>query len=158
MRRSVDHPDEALLKSSLVPLLEKVKTTSQVWGAIDYAPLVALARDAMAGRGGSVPLPSPTAASTLRAVAFEGRIDQAIDFNLFGEADAEKGARQLTDAARGLVALARMGASQKGTKEMLDFLDGVRIDQSGSEIQVHGTLSVGMARAIADGLAARAGS
>jgi hypothetical protein len=158
MRRNLDHPDAGFLKSSLVPLLDKVKTTSQVWGAIDYAPLAALARDAMAARGSGVPLPSPTATSTLRAVAFEGRIDQAIDFNLFGEADAEKGARQLTDAARGLVALARMGASQKGTKETLDFLDGLRIDQSGSEIQVHGTMSVGMARAVASGLAARAGS
>ena len=157
MRRNLDHPDAGLLKSPLVPLLEKVRATSQIWGAIDYAPLAALARDAMAARGSSVPFPSPTAASTLRAVAFEGRIDQTIDFNLFGEADAEKGARQLSDAARGLVALARMGASQKGTKEMLDFLDGVRIDQSGSEIHVHGTLSLAMARAIAGGLAARAG-
>jgi len=139
-----------LHESSLLGILGKVRPTAQIWGAIDYAPLADLARRALRAGGGDAPLALPQAGSgNLRALAFQGVIDKAVAFDLFGQADAEPGARQLADAARGLVALARLSASQQEARQWLEFLDGIRIDQSGAEIHVQGTLTSAMAHALA---------
>lgn len=139
-----------LHESGLLGILGKVRPTAQIWGAIDYAPLADLARRALRTGGGGVSLALPQAGSgNLRALAFQGMIDKAVSFDLFGQADAEAGARQLADAARGLVALARLSASQQEARPWLEFLDGIRIDQSGGEIHVQGTLTSAMAQALA---------
>jgi len=140
--------DAGLGASSLMGVLGKVQPAAQIWGAIDYAPLVELARRGMSSGGREAPLSAP-GAGHLKALAFQGVIDKTIAFVLFGQAEAEPGAKQLADAARGLVALARMSASQQGTGPWLEFLDGIRIDQSGPDVEVHGTLTSAIAQALA---------
>jgi hypothetical protein len=138
--------DAGLGASSLIGVLGKIQPAAQIWGAIDYAPLVDLARRGMGGREAAL---SASGAGHLKTLAFQGVIDKTIAFDLFGQAEAEPGAKQLADAARGLVALARMSASQQGTGPWLEFLDGIRIDQSGREVEVHGTLTSAIAQALA---------
>ena len=140
--------EAGLAEAGFLRILGKVRPEAQVWGAIDYAPLAELARRALRDGERSVPLP-PIGSATLQALAFQGQIEKSVAFDLFGQADGESGARQLADAARGLVALARMSASQQEARTWLEFLDGIRIDQSGQEIQVHGTLTSAMAQALA---------
>ena len=155
VREAVKKSDAGLRRSSLMGILKKVEPTSQIWGAIDYQPLVKLARGAL-GSTATPALPIPKEGTgTLRAVAFQGVIDEAIRFDIVGQADAETGARQLSDALRGIVALARMSASQGQAKDWLEFLDGVRIDQAGDEIRLHGTLTETMARSLSERIPAQ---
>jgi len=63
-----------------------------------------------------------------------------VDLDLLGQADAEVSARRLADAARGLVALGRVGAGRDQAKEWLDFLDGIRIDQSGAGVNLRASI------------------
>ena len=148
VRGTGSREDAGLGASSLIGVLGKVQPAAQVWGAIDYAPLVELARRGMSSTGHEASLQA-SGAGHLKALAFQGVIDKSIAFDLFGQAEAEPGAKQLADAARGLVALARMSASQQGTGPWLEFLDGIRIDQSGREVEVHGTLTSAIAQALA---------
>jgi hypothetical protein len=148
VRGTGSRKDAGLGASSLIGVLGKVQPAAQIWGAIDYAPLVELARRGMSSGGHEAAL-SASGAGHLKALAFQGVIDKSIAFDLFGQAEAEPGAKQLADAARGLVALARMSASQQGTGPWLEFLDGIRIDQSGREVEVHGTLTSAIAQALA---------
>jgi hypothetical protein len=147
-----------LARSRLAPMLDRVDPTSQAWGAIDYAPLADLARGAMQGRGAAVNIPPAGSKGTLLGVAFQTSLDKTVEFDLVGVADAEPAAKQLADAARGLVALARMGASQSKDATWLGFLDGLRIDQKSEAIRLHGTLGPDLLRVIADRWRASAGA
>jgi hypothetical protein len=138
--------------------LGKVAGDAQAWGAIDYAPLTDLARGAMSGglhESAVSPLPALAArAGTLRAAAFEARLATGVEFKVVGVASDMEGAKRLADAARGLVALARMGAGQGTDKAWFEFLDGLRISEEKSDLRLTGSLS----RAMLDALMARAAS
>ena len=152
--------DAGLLKAPVMKVLSRVSPANQVWGGIDYGVLSGLLEEG--GRDGGAPMTG--FARSLKALAFQGAIDDDVKFDLIGLADGEPGAKTLADAARGLVAIARVGASQgahraagggetdpaaESARAWLRFLDGVRIDQERDEIRVHGTLDGAMARSFA---------
>ncbi len=120
-------------------LLLKVRPTSQVWGAVDCRALGRFARKSplVQGIGGSVIVNSPQA-SSLVSIAFEGRIADKVEFDLLGRVDAEPHARTLAEAARGLIAIARMGAGAGQAGGWPEFLEGITLEQHGSAITLHG--------------------
>lgn len=161
--------DAGLAKAPVMKVLSRVSPAKQIWGGIDYGVLSGLLEEGGRDGGGS---PVAGFARSLRALAFQGAIDEDVQFDLIGLADGEPGAKTLADAARGLVAIARVGASQganraaegaagdadpaaESARAWMRFLDGVRIDQEKDEIRVHGTLDGAMARSLA-GSATRA--
>ncbi|HZN03922.1 MAG TPA: hypothetical protein VFD06_10090 [Candidatus Polarisedimenticolia bacterium] len=162
--------DQGLAGAPVMKVLSRVNPAKQIWGGIDYSVLAGLLEEGSRDGGGS---PMAGFARSLRALAFQGTIDDGVQFDLIGLADGEPGAKTLADAARGLVAIARVGASQganraaegssggaadpavESAQAWRRFLDGVRIDQERDEIRVHGTLDGPMARSFA-GAATRA--
>ena len=156
---------KGLLDAPVMRVLGKVSPAKQVWGGIDYGVLSSLLGETgQGGPSGASPMSGFT--RSLRAVAFQGEIDSSVEFDLIGLADGEPGAKTLADAARGLVAIARVGASQganraaepgaaadpaiEKARAWMRFLDGVTIAQSREEIRVHGLLDGAMAKSFAD--------
>jgi hypothetical protein len=150
LRVNLGRATGGLIGSRLASILDRVDPTSQAWGAIDYAPLADLTRGALQGRGTTVNIPAPGSKGALLGVGFQTSLDKTVEFELVGVADAESSAKQLADAARGLVALARMGASQSKDSAWLGFLDGLRITQASEAIHLHGTLGPELLRVLAD--------
>jgi hypothetical protein len=157
VRTVIGHPDAGLAHAGLLTALGKVAGDAQAWGAIDYPPLTDLARGVMPGAasgGGAGPIPMlASQAGALKSVAFEARIASGVDFTLVGVAGDANGAKRLSDAARGLVALARMGAGNGSDKTWFEFLDGLRISEDRSDIRLTGNLT----RPMMDAILARAG-
>ncbi|HEV8198587.1 MAG TPA: hypothetical protein VGS03_01040 [Candidatus Polarisedimenticolia bacterium] len=148
---------DGLTAAPVMSVLKRVSPAKQIWGGIDYGVLSSLIGQEGAG-GAASPMSGFT--RSLRALAFQGAIDDAVEFDLVGVADGEPGAKSLADAARGLVAIARVGASQganraaegnaaESAKAWMRFLDGVSIAQSREEIRVHGLLDGAMAKSFA---------
>jgi hypothetical protein len=148
IRASADSERPGLASAQVMPFLGTVSPAADAWGAIDYAPLTEITGAALGSGGHGLSLPSPKSPGALRGVAFEGRLEAEVSFTLVGVADAETGAKRLADGARGLVALARMGASQGKDPSWLDFLDGLSIDQTSAEVRVHGKVSRSMLQAL----------
>jgi len=160
---------DGLTAAPVMSVLKRVSPAKQIWGGIDYGVLTSLMGQEGQGAGaGASPMSGFT--RSLRGLAFQGAIDDSVEFDLVGVADGEPGAKSLADAARGLVAIARVGASQganraaegnsadpqiESAKAWMRFLDGVSIAQSREEIRVHGLLDGTMARSFA-GAASRA--
>ncbi|HUD73059.1 MAG TPA: hypothetical protein VMQ62_13955 [Dongiaceae bacterium] len=157
LKSVIGHPEAGLTHAGLLTALGKVAADAQAWGAIDYPPLTDLARGAMPGTGsggssGAIPMLA-SQAGALKSVAFEARIAAGVDFTLVGVAGDTKGAKRLSDALRGLVALARMGAGNGSDKTWFEFLDGLRISEDQSDIRLTGNLT----RPMMDAMLARAG-
>ncbi|MFQ5877561.1 MAG: hypothetical protein ACE5JH_07735 [Acidobacteriota bacterium] len=136
---------------ALLEPLAKVRASSQVWGAIDYDPMLALVRRA----GPQVELGDAAAgarlvANHLRSVAFQGALGRSLEIDLFGEADGAENAGLLADTLRGLIALGRMGASGGEAREWLEFLEGIRVDQRGSEVSLRASVPEKTMTALAD--------
>ncbi|PYQ16563.1 MAG: hypothetical protein DMF79_18425 [Acidobacteria bacterium] len=74
------------------------------------------------------------------SIAFRGMAGDTVDVDLFGRADAEANAKLLADAARGLVALGRVGAGRDDAREWLDLLDGIQISQRGPGIALRASI------------------
>jgi hypothetical protein len=120
--------------------LEKVRPEAQFWGALDCRSLQRLFKEASASPDlGSLPIHSAPVQS-LVSIAFRGTVADSVDIDLFGQTDAEKDAKTLADAARGLVALGRVGAGRDQAKEWLDFLDGIHVEQSGAEVSLRASI------------------
>jgi len=149
IRAAAGRPQEELARAPLMSILAAVSPSGHAWGAIDYAPLADFTAGALRGSERALSLPAPRSAGALRGVAFEGRLAAEVGFTLVGVADAEPGAKQLADGARGLVALARMGASQGNDRGWLELLDSLRIDQTGAEVRIKGIVSRPMLQAFA---------
>jgi hypothetical protein len=178
LRARVAHPADGLLSGPLLPVLKHVDPLRQVWGGFDVAAVAAL-QPGTAAVPSQVPIAS--LAKNLSALAFEAAFDKTVDFDLVGLASGESGAKTLADAARGLVALARVSASQgaagrapagapsSGTdpspaapadpaRAWFDFLDGLKIDQQGSEVRLRGRLDATTARAFLSAAGASPGT
>lgn len=120
--------------------LEKVRPEAQFWGAIDCRSLQRLFKEASASPDlGHLPLGSAPVQS-LVSIAFRGTLADSVDIDLFGQTDADKDARTLADAARGLVALGRVGAGREQASAWLDFLDAIHIDQKGAEVNLRASI------------------
>ncbi len=127
----------------LLDRLGKLPGTAPVWGAIDVRALAENARPLSGAQGLGDPAalaPGAQAISSLVSLAFEGTAGTPAAFSLLGRADGEAHARSLADAARGLVALGRMGADQDRARDWLEFLDAIAIDQKGLEVTLRGTV------------------
>ncbi|HYV18564.1 MAG TPA: hypothetical protein VFC25_06005 [Verrucomicrobiae bacterium] len=157
-----------LAEAPVMGVLRRVSPAKQIWGGIDYSVLTSLM--GQEGQGTTAASPMSGFTRSLRGLAFQGTIDDSVEFDLVGVADGEPGAKSLADAARGLVAIARVGASQganraaegnaadpavESAKAWMRFLDGVSVAQSREEIRVHGLLDGAMAKSFA-GAATRA--
>jgi len=141
---------------TLMTLLERVESGSQVWGVVDYAPMARLAGRTV-GDGGlaSIPLPGRTPGGSLLAVAFQGMIDDPIDVAIIGQAALEDDAARLADAARGLIALGRMAAAGDDDRaELLALLETIDITQTGAFVNLHGQIPAEMLSRLAEGLTA----
>ncbi|HKB06913.1 MAG TPA: hypothetical protein VKF61_01400 [Candidatus Polarisedimenticolia bacterium] len=127
--------------AAILSPLERVRPEAQLWGALDCRSLQRLfkARPAASSDFGKMPLDSPIVQS-LVSIAFRGMIGDSVDLDLYGRADAETNAKTLAEAARGLVALGRVGAGRDQAKEWFDFLDGIRIEQRGAEISLRASI------------------
>jgi hypothetical protein len=120
--------------------LESVRPEAQFWGAVDCRGLQRLFKDAPAsGDLGRLRLDSAPVQS-LVSIAFRGMVGDSVELELFGRADAEANAKTLADAARGLIALGRVGAGRDQAKEWLDFLDGLHVDQSGAGVNLRASI------------------
>ncbi|OLC56294.1 MAG: hypothetical protein AUH92_00485 [Acidobacteria bacterium 13_1_40CM_4_69_4] len=121
---------------ALLAPLEQVRPEAQFWGALDCKSLARAVRDATtAGDLGGLSLPSAKL-DALQSLAFRGTIGASVG----GRADGEASARNLADAARGLVALGRIGAGREQARAWLEFLDGIRVGQSGSDLSLHASI------------------
>lgn len=125
----------------LLGMLETVEATSQIWGAVDCRAVADLARrtnaDLIFEQG---PIPDSALSNALQSVAFQGRFGRDLEFELFGEADAEENAELLADTLRGLIAFGRIGAGQDDRADWTALLDGMAVDQEGSSITVSGSI------------------
>jgi hypothetical protein len=127
--------NELLLKP-----LEKVRTEAQFWGTIDCRRLTEIVQQSSeSGDLAGLPL-SSKAARSLLSLAFRGTIGDSTEIDLMGQADAEASAKTLADAARGLIALGRVGAGRDRAKEWLEFLDGIHIAQSGTDVTLRASV------------------
>lgn len=126
--------------TTLLAPLEKVRPEAQFWGALDCRELARAVRESTdAGDLPGLPL-SSAAANSLLTLAFRGMIGESVEIDLLGQADADASAKTLADAARGIVALGRVGAGRDQAKEWLDLLDGIRIEQSGSDVSLSASI------------------
>ena len=143
VRGNAKNPGAGLDANSKMMLpLAKVEPGTQIWGAVDCRGLAALARDTAHSQGLPDPTQSPAvhAMDALLSVAFQGKVAATVDFSLMGEAAEAAKAKDLADAARSLVALARMGMNQEQARDWLEFLQGIGIDQKGTAIVLRGNV------------------
>jgi hypothetical protein len=143
----------------LLGLLARVRPSSQIWGAVDCRRLTGLTRDFAAARGlAAAPLDASRQVGALLTLAFQGTVGRTVDFQILAEAEGEEGARNVADAARGLLAISRMAAGQDAAREWLKFLDGVTIEQTGPSIALRGSVPEETLAAIAAKARAAAGN
>lgn len=137
--------------AALVDLLRRVRAGSEIWGAIDFRTIARIApQPGVMEPPGSTALRDNPVASTLVGLAFQGRLVEAPEFDVTGHADDEAGARKLADAARGLVALGRMGVTQEQAADWVAFLDGIRIEQKGPDVLLHARVPPALLSAMAE--------
>lgn len=138
--------------ASLLALLSRVRPTSHLWGAIDFRTIMRQARQSAEALGStaaaSLPAGGPTDA--LIGLGFQGEVGKSLTLELMGTADGEPGAKKLADAARGIVALGRMGARPDQAADWVAFLDGITITQQGSEVDLHAAVPESMLDALAE--------
>jgi hypothetical protein len=150
VRAVADRKGDGFEKAPLLALLETVHPTAHAWGAIDYAPLAHMAGAALSPPPGESPGgPARVPGMDLRGVAFEGHLAEDVAFEVVGVAKDGPAAKKLADAARGLLALARMGASQGSDKAWLEFLDGMSVVDGKEEVRLNGRLTMAMLEAVA---------
>ena len=143
IRRNASGGGEGIdLNEGLLGMLESVDGTSQIWGAVDCRAIADLARHTTRGallfeKG---PIPDSALSNALESLAFQGRFGRDLEFDLFGEADAEENAELLADTLRGLIAFGRIGASQDVESDWTAMLDGLDIEQEGRTITLRGTI------------------
>ncbi len=116
--------------------LERGRPEALFWGAADCRGLQKMYREASRPPDlGDLPIHLAPIQSLL-SIAFRGTLEDSLNLDLFGQSDTADNARTLADAARGLIALGRVGAGRDRAKAWLDFLDAVRIEQSGPQINL----------------------
>jgi len=152
MRANASRRNAGIDSNTLIlDLLRKIRPASEVWGAIDYRTIAKFGRQApWSAAPGSAALKDNPVASALVALAFQGRIVGTPDFEVTGRADDEAGAHKLADAARGLVALGRMGVTQQQAADWVGFLDGIRIEQKGEDVLLRAPVPPALMSAIAE--------
>jgi len=125
---------------AILTALEDVRQEGQVWGAVDCRSLQSLFKQSPGTTDLTGLSLSSAPVQSLMSISFRGMIGDTVDIDVYGRADAEANARTLADAARGLVALGRVGAGRDQAREWLDLLDGILISQSGSSLVLRASI------------------
>jgi hypothetical protein len=118
--------------------LESVRPEAQVWGAIDCRSLQKLFQTQAGDLPGLALKSAPM--QSLVSIGFRGMVAEAVDIDLYGRADGAANAKSLADAARGIVALGRVGVGRDQAGDWLALLDSIRIDQSGPAITLRASV------------------
>jgi len=143
----------------LIERLRELRPGAQIWGALDTRSLGELAGDYATTRGlDTSAIASASQFSSLVSIAFQGRLGETVQIDLFGKADSEAHARSLADAARGLLALGRMAAGNQAPPAIIDLLDGIRIDQQAESVLLHASVPEKSLTALAGQVTGSAGS
>jgi len=138
--------------NALLDLLARVRPTAHLWGAVDFRSIMRQARQSSETLGSSAAnaLPAGGPTEALIGLGFQGEVGKGLTLDLMGKADGEAGAKKLADAARGLVALGRMGARPDQAADWVAFLDSVTINPKGSDIDLHAVLPEAMLDTLAE--------
>jgi hypothetical protein len=132
VKKAVEHmqlPGSPPLRSELNATMQTIEAGSQIWAAGDVS-----INDL---RAVGVPSPAPAAEvlKSLRSGTYQMRVDTGIQALATGNfADAES-ARNIADLVRGVLAVAKLQAA-KQQPDMVQLLDGIQVDYSGSTLTV----------------------
>ncbi len=121
-------PGSLPLKAELLDAVRTIEAGNQIWAVGDFSindlPPVGI-------RG---PAPAVEMLKSLRGGTYQMRIDQDVHVRAMGNfADADN-ARNLSETARGLIAIAKLQVAKQ--PELLHALDGVQVSNSGLSITV----------------------
>jgi hypothetical protein len=142
--------------ATMLALLAKVQPTSHLWGAVDFRTMARLGRQTAGGRAPGAPSASglPPAGgplvSSLVAFAFQGKVGETVEVDLFGRADDAAGAKTLADTTRGLIRIGQIGATPEQAKDWLAFLNSITVQQKEAEISLHATIPDAMLVSLAE--------
>jgi hypothetical protein len=151
IRGNATHPGAGLGTSQgMLGPLDKLPGGSHIWGAVDFQTLQRLAREAAKSRGTALPaIPDNPTVNTIVSLGFHGKVGKTLDFALLGQTTGDKDAKKLSDAARALLALARVGMNKDQKPEWFDLFDSLSVEQSGPDVTLKGTVPEKTLEAIA---------
>jgi len=143
VRGNAAHPGTGLGTSQgMLAPLDKLPGGSHIWGAVDFQTLQHLAREAAQSRGATLPaIPDNPTINTIVSIGFHGKVGKTLDFALLGQTAGDKDAKNLGDAARALLALARAGLNKDQKPQWFDLLDSISVDQTGRDVTLKGNVS-----------------
>jgi hypothetical protein len=120
---------------TMMKLIGGLDLRAQIWGVLDGRELVQLAEQRRQSLSGTVPEP---ALKNLSAVA-DGKLSAVVTEDLAVSLDigssSEKGARNLSDAIRGILAFAKLGAEGRDP-EMAALMEAITVGDSGQGVRV----------------------
>ena len=123
-------------KTSLLARAQTISASSQVW-AVSENPGEMIARAAPKAAGQNANF--VRILSGMQNTTFALDLMNGLSLHAAGLCKSAEDAKTLADAARGLVAIGRLGTSQQ-RPEMTSLLDGVEVDQNNSEIDISVTV------------------
>ena len=121
-------PAQSVLDNQeLMTGIRAVEVGNQVWavGQFDLESIPQAAK---------IPAPALEFVRNFTGGSYQMRLDSGVHVKAVGNFKTDETARQTGDVLRGLIAVAKLQASQK--PDMLRLLDGVRIDYKGSSMMV----------------------
>jgi hypothetical protein len=132
VKKAIDQmslPGSQPLRSDIMDAIRTIEAGSQVWAVGDLSmqqtPLGEL-------RG---PAPALEMIKSLQSGTYEMRVDRDVHARAVGNfADAEA-ARNLSDTARGFIALAKLQVGKE--QDLLHLLDGIQVQSSGTSVVVN---------------------
>lgn len=132
VKKAIDQmslPGSSPVRTSLVDAIRTLEAGSQVWAVGDFSP-------DQIPPGLRAPAPAIEILKSLRGGTYEMRVDEDIHAKAVGNfADAEA-ARNLSDLARGFLAVAKLQVA-KEQPDLLHALDGIQIRSSGTSVVVN---------------------
>jgi hypothetical protein len=131
--RKIGGGPSLLANTALLNRAQAISGTHPVW-AVSDSPGQIVAR----GFGGSPDARVSNFArifSSMRAATFALDLSFGLELRASGVCGTAEDARTLADAARGVVALGRLSASQQDP-ELMAVFDGIRVEQRGNELDV----------------------
>lgn len=132
VKRAIDQmslPGSPPVRTSLIDAIRTLGAGSQVWAVGDFSP-------DQIPPGFRAPAPAMEILKSLRGGTYEMRVDEDIHAKAVGNfADVET-ARNLSDLARGFLAVAKLQVA-KEQPDLLHVLDGIQVRSSGTSVVVN---------------------
>jgi hypothetical protein len=121
-------PGSAPLRSDLTAAIQTIEAGNQLWAVGDFS--VADFPPAL-----REPTPIVDMLKSLQRGTYQMRIDNDVHARATGTFSDENAARNITDLARGALAVAKMQAGQK-QPDLVHLLDGIQVSNSGPTLTV----------------------